>query len=132
MPYLVADKKNLKEYHGLVSYDIQDVLISELDTNIQKKFISAAISKNKTPTNMKREFKDTYSIFYSEYKYYKDNVGSMADNVTYRDLDKYLEKQYRYARQYYRPERQYDKRNISPRYAPNYVFSSTTYSYFPA
>lgn len=95
LPYLVANKKNLKEYHGLVSYDIQDVLISELDTDIQKKFISAAISKNKTPTNIKREFKDKYSIFYSEYKYYKDNVDSMAYNVTYRDLDESLEKQYR-------------------------------------
>ena len=78
-----------------MSYDIQDVLISELDTDIQKKFISAAISKNKTPTNIKREFKDKYSIFYSEYKYYKDNVDSMAYNVTYRDLDESLEKQYR-------------------------------------
>ena len=95
LPYLVADKKNLKEYHGLVSYDIQDVLLSNQNIDRQKKFISAAISKNKTPTNMKRKFKDTYSIFYSEYKYYKDTVGSMADNVTYRDLDESLEKQYR-------------------------------------
>lgn len=95
LPYLVTDKKNLKKYHTLVSYDIQDVLISDQDINVQKKFISAAISKKKTLTYVDLKTKDKYSIFYSEYKYYKDNVDSMAYNVTYRDLDEALKKQYR-------------------------------------
>ncbi len=95
LPYLVTDKKNLKKYHTLVSYDIQDVLISDQDINVQKKFISAAISKKKTLTHVDLKTKDKYSIFYSEYKYYKDNVDSMAYNVTYRNLDEALEKQYR-------------------------------------
>ena len=95
LPYLVADKKNLKEYHGLVSYDIQYTLLPEDKPSMQIKFISSAIQNKKNLKRVNQEYKDTYSIFYTEYKYYKKNIyKNMAYNVSYADLDEYIKKHY--------------------------------------
>lgn len=95
LPYLVADKKNLKKYHTLVSYDIQYTLLPEDNPSMQIKFISSVIQNKKNLKRVNQEYKDTYSIFYTEYKYYKKNIyKNMAYNVSYADLDEYIKKHY--------------------------------------